>query len=111
MNALGYSFSNRGVLIPAVIAVSLFFSFLGIRTPNLTHARNPHGHHLAVDEIQIKEAKAGIENFSEVFELWHRPSLTQPPSFHVSPLRLAYHSNGYTIVLPIPSRAPPAFPA
>lgn len=108
MKTLDNSFSSRAVLIPVIMTVSLFLVFLGMRTPDLPHNQKPNGHHRAVVENQAKEVKTGVEKSGQEFELCHRTGLIEPPSFHVSSLRLIYHSNSYVKVFPIPSRAPPA---
>jgi hypothetical protein len=111
MKALGNSFSTRAVLMPVIMTVSLFLAFLGMRTPDFPRTQQPKGHHRAVLENQIKEVRTGIQNCSQVFELCHSTDMIEPPLFHVSSFRLTYHSNSYSKVFPIPSRAPPAFHA
>lgn len=108
MKTLDSSFSTRVVLIPVIMAVSLFLVFLGMRTPDLPHTQKPNGHHRAIVENQAKEDKAGVEKSVQDFEICHSADLVDPPAFHVSSLRITYHSNSHVNVFPIPPRAPPA---
>jgi hypothetical protein len=111
MKTLRNSFSTRTVLIPIIMTVSLFLVFIGMRTPDFSHTQKTRRHQRAVIENQVKEAKTAIEKSCQVFELCQRTDLIGPPLFHVSSFRLAYNSNSYSKVFPIPSRAPPAFHA
>jgi hypothetical protein len=111
MQAFGNSFSTREVLIPLLMAVTVFLAFLGMQTPDLPRSQTPKGHHRAVVENQIKEVKTGIENSGQVFELCHSIDLVEPTLYHVSPPHRSYIRNIYNIGPLIPSRAPPAFQA
>jgi hypothetical protein len=109
MKALGNSISTKAVLIPVIMTVSLFLAFLGMRTPDLPHIQKPKGHQRAIIENQVKEARTGIQNSGQDFELSRRCNLIEPPSFHVSSLRLTYRSISYVKLFSFRSRAPPDF--
>jgi hypothetical protein len=109
MKASKQLYSAKAVLFPVILTISLFLGFLGMRTPDLPQTQKPTGHHRAVIENQIKEAKAGIQNSSQDFVLSRRSDLIEPTPFHASSSRPIYHSISYIRVFPIPSRAPPAF--
>ena len=71
MEALRNSFSKRTIFIPITMIASLFLVLIGMRTPDLSHPQKPQVHHRAVVENQIKEAKVGIEDYGQFFDLSH----------------------------------------
>jgi hypothetical protein len=112
MEALRNSFSKRTIFIPITMILSLFLVIMGMRTPVLSHPQKPQVHPRAVLENQIKDAKEGIEDYGQFFDLSHHTNLIEPRLFQVSSFFcFTYLSNSYSKVFPISSRAPPVFHA
>lgn len=99
--------SNRAILLPAILAVSVFLVFLGMRGPSIPKPQKPKMHFRAVTESQNKAAHAGIEKQGHFLELCRRAELIVPYPFHVTDDHSEGRSNGSAVVFSIPSRASP----
>ena len=112
MGALRKSFSTRIVLIPITITLSLCMVSFGMRTPDLSRPQKPRAFHRDILVNQVKEANERIENYAQIFDLSYHTNLLGSQLFEVLSLFcITYLSNGYSIVFPIASRAPPVLHA
>ena len=103
--------SNKLFLLPAVLTVSFFLVFLGIRTPALPKLQKPNIHHRAVVEIETKVAKAPLtkaENERYVADTCRHIDVTVQPELRTRPPFLEYRIDHVTAIRQLPSRAPPA---
>ena len=112
MEALRNSFSKRKILIPMTMILSLCMFLFGMRTPDLSRPQNPRAFHRDILVNQIKEAKEGIENYDQFFDISHHTNLIEPQLLEfLSFLCITCVSNSFAKVFPIASRAPPVFHA
>ncbi len=111
MKALGNSFSNKIILVPAVLAITFFLVFLGMRTPNVPKTSASKAQIRAVVETQTKAAQTGIEKSGQTVDVCNRAGMVEPSATGVSACRPEVGISPTNVVLTVPSRAPPAFRA
>ena len=110
MKKSGRSSYNRAIVLPVIMAVSFFLVFLGVRPPSIPSPSQPKMHNRAVIESQVKVAKVACvraDNQQYAVETVRFTDILAAVEFLAAiPIckHLAYY---HTVLLQLPSRAPP----
>ncbi len=111
MKALRNSFTSKMLLMPAIVSITFFLVFLGMRTPNVPRTSASKAQIRAVVESQTKAAQTGIEKNGQTADVCRCVALPATLPVRVSICRFEDGTTPANVVLTIPSRAPPAFRA
>ena len=110
MKKAGRNSYNRAIALPVILTVAFFLVFLGVRPPSVLNPSQPKMHNRAVIESQVKVAKVACvraENEHYAAETVRFTDILAAVEFLAAiPIckHLAYY---HTVLLQLPSRAPP----